>query len=36
MHLKEIEYEVVDCIFLAEAMHQWWALVSTVMKLRIP
>jgi hypothetical protein len=36
MDLKEIRIEWVNCIHLAQDRVQWWACVSTVMKLRVP
>jgi hypothetical protein len=36
MDLKEIEYEVVDWIRLAQDGDQWLALVNTVMNLWVP
>jgi hypothetical protein len=34
--LREIGWEVVDWIHLAHSRGQWWAVVSTVMNLRVP
>jgi hypothetical protein len=36
MDLREIWWEVVDLIHLAENKDQWQALVNTVMNLRVP
>jgi hypothetical protein len=36
MDLREIGWEVVDCMHLAEDRGQWWALVNTVMNLHVP
>jgi hypothetical protein len=36
MDLREIGWEAVDWIHLAQDRDQWRALVSTVMNLRIP
>jgi hypothetical protein len=36
MDIKEIRSEVVDCMHLAQDRDQWWAVVSTVMNLRVP
>jgi hypothetical protein len=36
MDHRETGWEVVDCMHLDQVMHQWRALVSTVMKLRVP
>jgi hypothetical protein len=36
MDLKEMVWEVVDWIFLAENRNQWWALVNTVKNLLVP
>jgi hypothetical protein len=36
MDLKELGWEVVDCIQLGEARDQWRAVVNTVMNLRVP
>jgi hypothetical protein len=36
MDLWEIGWEGVDWIHLAQDRDQWWAIVSTVMNLRIP
>jgi hypothetical protein len=35
-NFKEIELDGTDWIKLAEDMDQWWALVNTVMNLRVP
>jgi hypothetical protein len=34
--LKELGWEVVDCIHLAQDREQWWDVVNTVMNLRVP
>jgi hypothetical protein len=36
MDLREIGWEVGDWIHLAQDKGQWWVVVSTVMKLRVP
>jgi hypothetical protein len=36
MNLKEIGWEVVVWIYLAQERDQWWTLVKTVMNLRVP
>jgi hypothetical protein len=36
MDLRETGWEGVDWIELGEDRNQWWALVKTVMKLRVP
>jgi hypothetical protein len=36
MNLKEVGWEGVDWIHLAQDSDQWWALVKTVMDLRAP
>jgi hypothetical protein len=36
MDLREIGWGVVDWINLSEDRDQWWALVNTVMYLRVP
>jgi hypothetical protein len=36
MDLREIGWDDVDWIDLAQDRDQWWALVSTVMNLRVP
>jgi hypothetical protein len=36
MHLREIEWDCMDWIDLAQDRNQWRALVNTVMKLRVP
>jgi hypothetical protein len=35
MHLWEIEWESVDWMHLAQDRDYWWALVNTVMNLRV-
>jgi hypothetical protein len=34
--LREIEWDGVDCVDLAQYRDQWRALVNTVMNLRVP
>jgi hypothetical protein len=34
--IKETEYESVEWIHLAQCRGQWWALVNTVLNLRLP
>jgi hypothetical protein len=36
MDLTEIAWDVVEWIHLAQDKHQWWAVVNTVMNLRVP
>jgi hypothetical protein len=36
MNLMEIGWRNVDWIHLAQDRDQWWAVVNTVMKLRVP
>jgi len=36
MDLREIGWEGVDWMFLAQDRVQWWALVNTVMNLWVP
>jgi hypothetical protein len=36
MDLREIEWDGMDCIDLAQDREQWRALVSTVMNLQVP
>jgi hypothetical protein len=36
MDLKEIGWDGMDWIDLAQDRDQWWALVNTVMNLRVP
>jgi len=36
MDLKRSRGKVVDWIHLAQVRGQWWALVDTVMNLRVP
>jgi hypothetical protein len=33
--LEEIEWEFVDWIYLARDRHLWWAVVNTVMNIRV-
>jgi hypothetical protein len=35
MDVREIEWEVVEGIHLAQDRDQWWVLVNTVMNLRV-
>jgi hypothetical protein len=35
MDHKEIGWEVVGCMLLAQDRDQWWAVVNTIMNLRI-
>jgi len=35
-NLREIGWEIVDCMFLAHGREQWRAAVNTVMNLRVP
>jgi hypothetical protein len=35
MDIREIGWEGVDWIHLAQDMDQWWAVVKTVMNLRV-
>jgi hypothetical protein len=35
MDFREIVWESVDWIHLAQSRDQWWALVNTVMNLRV-
>jgi hypothetical protein len=35
MDVREIRWEVVDWVLLAQDRVHWWILVTTVMKLRI-
>jgi len=34
--LKDMGHDCVDWIYLAQDRDQWWALVKTVMNLRVP
>jgi hypothetical protein len=34
--LREVEWEVIGWIHLAQDRYQWWAVVNTVMKLLVP
>jgi hypothetical protein len=36
MDLVDIELGGMDWIYLAQDRDQWWALVNTVMNLRVP
>jgi hypothetical protein len=36
MDLKEVGWDGMDLIYLAQDRDQWWVLVNTVMKLRVP
>jgi hypothetical protein len=36
MDLRELGWEVVDWIHLAQDRDQWWAVLNTVMNLRDP
>jgi hypothetical protein len=36
MDLREIGFGDVDCIHWAQDRDKWWALVNTVMNLRVP
>jgi hypothetical protein len=36
MDVKEIEWSVMDWIYLAQDRDQWRALVNKIMKLRVP
>jgi hypothetical protein len=36
MDLREIGWDGVDWIDVAEYRDQWWALLSTVMNLQVP
>jgi hypothetical protein len=36
MDIREIGWEDVDWIHLAQDRDQWWAVVNTVMNLRVP
>jgi hypothetical protein len=36
LDIREIWYEGVDWTHLAQDRNQWWAVVNTVMNLRVP
>jgi hypothetical protein len=36
MNLREIGWEVVDWIHLAQKRDQWWALVNMIMNPQVP
>jgi hypothetical protein len=36
MDLRQVGWEDVDWMHLAEDRDQWWVLVNTVMNLRVP
>jgi hypothetical protein len=36
MDLREIGFEDVDWIHLAQYRDRWWALVNAIMNLRVP
>jgi hypothetical protein len=36
MDLREIEWDRVDCIDMAQDRDQWSALVNTILNLRVP
>jgi hypothetical protein len=36
MSLKEIGWEGVESIFMAQDKDQWWLLVNTVLHLQVP
>jgi hypothetical protein len=36
MEIREIGWDIVDCIHLAEGRNQWQPLVNMVMNLRVP
>jgi hypothetical protein len=36
MHLRETGWKVVDWMHLSQDMDQWWAVVNTIMNLRVP
>jgi hypothetical protein len=36
MYLREVGWDGMDWIHVAQDRNQWWALVNTVMNLRIP
>jgi hypothetical protein len=36
MDLRQIAWDGMDWIYLAQGRDQWWALMNTVMNLRVP
>jgi hypothetical protein len=36
MDLREIAWEIVDMMHLAQDRDLWWALVNTVIKFQVP
>jgi hypothetical protein len=36
MVLREIGWEGVDWIYLAQDRYQWWALMNMIMNLQVP
>jgi hypothetical protein len=36
MNLREVGWDDIDCIDLAQDRDQWWALLNTVMNLWVP
>jgi hypothetical protein len=36
INLRKIGWSSMDWIYLAQDRYQWWALVNTVMNLRVP
>jgi hypothetical protein len=36
MDLKEIEWEGVDWLYVAQDGDQWWALVNMAVNIRVP
>jgi hypothetical protein len=36
MNLREVGWEVVDWMLMAQDRDQWWAVVNTIMNLRVP
>jgi hypothetical protein len=36
MDVREIEWDIMDSIYLADGRDQWMALVNTVINLRVP
>jgi hypothetical protein len=36
MYLREVGWEAVDWILMAQNRDQWWALINMVMNLRVP